>query len=52
MANPFQYPPAKIHLPPHIADTIRTREDLSQYPAKITYMDSQVGALLDALEFC
>jgi len=50
MGDPSQYPPAKIHLPPHIADTIRTREDFSPYAAKLTYMDSQVGALLDALE--
>lgn len=50
MGDPSQYPPEKIHLPPHLADTIRTREDFSRYLAEITYMDSQVGALLDALE--
>ena len=36
MGDPSQYPPEKIHLPPHLADTIRMREDFSRYLAEIT----------------
>jgi N-sulfoglucosamine sulfohydrolase len=44
------YPPAKIKLPPNIADTPKTREDFGRYLAEITYMDGQVGEILAALE--
>ncbi len=50
MGDPRQYPPAKIKLPPNIADTERTRKDFANYLAEITYMDGQVGELLKALE--
>ena len=50
MGDPSQYPPEKIKLPPHIADTERTRQDFGKYLAEITYMDSQVGEILNALE--
>ena len=43
-------PPKKMKLPPHIADTPRTREDFSRYLAEITYMDGQVGDILDVLD--
>ena len=52
MGDPSQYPPAKIKLPPNIADTQRTREDFSKYLAEITYMDGQVGEILDSLKKC
>lgn len=50
MGDPSQYPPRKIILPPNIAETPKTREDFGRYLAEITYMDSQVGQLLAALE--
>lgn len=50
MGDPSKYPPAKIKLPPNIADTPRTREDFSRYLAEITYMDGQVGEILELLE--
>lgn len=50
MGDPSQYPPAKIKLPDNIADTPRTREDFGKYLAEITYMDSQLGEILAALD--
>ncbi len=50
MGDPSQYPPAKLKLPPNIADTLRTRQDFAKYLAEITYMDSQIGQILDALK--
>ena len=49
MGDASQYPPNKIKLPPNIADTERTRIDYANYLAEVTYMDSQVGEILDAL---
>lgn len=50
MGDPSQYPPAKIKLPPNIADTARTRQNFSRYLAEITYMDGQVGEILETLD--
>ena len=50
MGDASQYPPKKIVLPPNIADTPRTRSDFGKYLAEITYMDGQVGELLQTLE--
>ncbi len=50
MGDASQYPPAKLKLPPNLADTPRTREDYSHYLAEITYMDGQVGEILKALD--
>ena len=50
MGDSSQYPPKKLKLPPNIADTPRTREDFSSYLAEITYMDGQVGEILDSLD--
>ncbi len=50
MGDASQYAPKKIKLPPHIADTPRTRQDFGRYLAEITYMDGQVGEILDALQ--
>jgi N-sulfoglucosamine sulfohydrolase len=44
------YPPAKIKLPPVLADTPRTRQLFSAYLAEITYFDAQVGGLLGLLD--
>lgn len=45
-----RYPPAKIELPPYIADTPEVREGYSRYLAEITYYDGQVGQLLSLLD--
>ncbi len=50
MGDASAYPPRSLKLPPYLADTPRTRQDFSSYLAEITYMDSQVGDLLDLLD--
>jgi len=50
MGDPSQYPEDQLKLPPHIADTAVTRNAFSRYLAEITYMDGQVGEILQALE--
>jgi len=50
MGDASEYPPKKIKLPPNLADTPRTRADYSCYLAEITYMDSQVGEILEVLD--
>jgi len=50
MGDASAYPPKGIQLPPNIADTPKTREDFGRYLAEITFMDGQVGEILDALE--
>jgi len=50
MGDTSKYLPKKLKLPPNIADTPRTREDFSHYLAEITYMDLQVGDILEVLE--
>lgn len=50
MGDASQYPHDKLELPPNIADTAKTRDAFSRYLAEITYMDSQVGELLTALD--
>ncbi len=49
MGDASKYPPKKIKLPPNIADTPLTRDAFSRYLAEITYMDGQVGDILEAL---
>jgi uncharacterized sulfatase len=50
MGDESKYDPKKVKLPPNIADTTRTRRDFARYLAEITYMDNQVGEILDELE--
>ena len=50
MGDVSQYPQGKLKLPPHIADTLRTRQDFASYLAEITYMDGQVGEILETLD--
>lgn len=50
MGDASQYPPQKLTLPPNLADTPETRQHFSNYLAEITYMDSQVGEILETLE--
>ena len=49
MGDKSQYPPKQLKLPPNIADTPMTRDAFGRYLAEITYMDSQVGELLQTL---
>ena len=50
MGDRSAYPPGKLKIPENMADTKLTREAFSRYLAEITYMDGQVGDLLQALE--
>ena len=50
MGDVSQYPQDRLKLPPHIADTERTRQDFASYLAEITYMDGQVGEILQTLD--
>lgn len=50
MGDASAYPPEEIQLPPNIADTPRTRRDFVTYLAEVTYMDSQVGEILQTLD--
>lgn len=50
MGDPSQYPPGKIKLPRYLADTPKTRQAYSRYLAEITYMDGQVGEILQLLK--
>ena len=43
------YPPEKLTVPPYLVDTKRLREGLSKYYAEISYMDQQVGEVVDIL---
>ncbi len=49
MGDASQYPPKSLQLPPNIADTPKTRQDYASYLAEITYMDNQVGQILEVL---
>ena len=42
--------PAKLKLPPYLVDTLETRRNLPAYYAEVTYMDAQVGGVMDLLE--
>ena len=44
------YDPAKIKLPPYLADTPETRQELVAYYAAVSFMDEQVGKVLELLE--
>jgi len=50
MGDASKYTPKKLKLPANLADTPRTREAFSRYLAEITYMDGQVGEILEVLE--
>ncbi len=50
MGDAAAYPPETLKLPPVFADTPETRKQYSRYLAEITYMDSQVGGILAALD--
>ena len=48
--DPSRYDAASLTLPPYFVDTPETREALARYYAEITYMDDQLGRLLDLLD--
>lgn len=50
MGDPSMYPVEGLKLPPHLADTPKTREDFAAYLAEISYMDGQVGEILKSLD--
>ena len=50
MGDRSQYPDDRIELPPYLVDTAVTRDAFARYLAEITYMDGQVGEILDTLE--
>lgn len=50
MGDASAYSPNKIKLPPNIADNATTRQARSRYLAEISYMDAQVGEILDCLQ--
>ena len=49
MGDASRYPPGKLQLPANIADTPLTRQHFADYLAEITYMDQQVGQILQTL---
>lgn len=50
MGDRSQYPDEKLKLPPYMVDTATTRDAYARYLAEITYMDGQVGDILDTLD--
>ncbi|MCW1926224.1 sulfatase [Luteolibacter arcticus] len=50
MGDASAYPPKSLKLPAYLADTPLTRQSFSRYLAEITYMDGQVGELLEMLD--
>lgn len=50
MGDRSQYPDDQIDLPPYLVDTEVTRDAFARYLAEITYMDQQVGEIMDTLK--
>ena len=50
VGDPSHFDPAKLKLPPYLADTPQTREDFARYLAEIEVLDQQVGDIVDTLE--
>lgn len=48
--NAYAYDPDNIDLPPYLVDTPETRQAMAKYYAEITYMDDQVGTVLQHLK--
>jgi uncharacterized sulfatase len=44
------YPPTKLKVPAYLVDTPELREGMSRYYAEITYMDGQVGQVMNFLK--
>jgi uncharacterized sulfatase len=50
MGDASRYPSQDLKLPPNLANTPVTREHFADYLAEITYMDQQIGEILEALD--
>jgi arylsulfatase A-like enzyme len=50
MPPPGGHDPARVSVPPHLADTPETRTDLARYYDAIARMDSAIGAMVGELE--
>ena len=50
MGDASRYPLQDLKLPPNLANTPVTREHFANYLAEITYMDQQIGEILEALD--
>ena len=48
--DPSRYDATRLELPPYFVDTPETREALTRYYAEISYMDGELGRILDLLE--
>ncbi len=48
--DPSRYDAPSLILPSYFVDTLETREALTRYYAEITFMDGQLGQVLDRLE--
>lgn len=48
--DPSAFDPAKIKLPPYLADTPETRKALVAYYAEVALVDQQVGSVMQVLE--
>lgn len=48
--NPAAYQPKDLQLPDYLVDTPKTRQALTKYYAEITYLDQQVGTMLEILQ--
>jgi arylsulfatase A-like enzyme len=49
-STPRRHSPARVTVPPYLADTKETRGDLARYYDDITRMDDQIGQVLDELD--
>lgn len=50
VGDPSQYPPERLTVPPDLVDCPYTRQELSKYYAEITYLDQQLGGVMDIVD--
>jgi N-sulfoglucosamine sulfohydrolase len=50
LGDPSVYNPADLKLAPYLVDTPITRRALSRYYGEVTFLDQQVGRVMDAVE--
>ena len=50
VGDPGHFKPAKLHLPPNLADTKATRRDFAKYLAEVEVLDREVGQILKVLD--
>lgn len=49
VGDPSAYPPEKLTVQPHLVDDMSTRKRLSLYYAEVTWMDAQLGGVLECV---